>query len=116
MEMVIRKKEQASILKISGDVNIRTAPRLHDQTRKMTAAAPKRIIVDLEEVEYMDSSGVGVLVTSMKHANQANIPFGLAHVNERVHSILKLTRLTSIFQIFPDVASAIEGLQSVEGA
>lgn len=109
MDIEVKQEGEGTILIVKGRVNIQTAPKLHDELEKR--AKPKRpLVVCLSGVEYMDSSGVGVLVTGLRYANSKNVPFALSNLHERVQSVLELTRLTKIFDIYPDVPSALEAL------
>ena len=103
-------KDSAVILSVEGDVNILSAP---DLLKGMVAAIerkPQRLLLNLAAVPYMDSSGVGVLVNGMKQASGSNIRFGLYQVDERVMAIFELTRLSKIFKVFPDEATALRDL------
>jgi anti-sigma B factor antagonist len=109
MQIEVRKEGKATILVVKGKVNIQTAPKLHDEMEKH--AKPKHpLVICLSGVEYMDSSGVGVLVTGLRYATGKKVPFALSDLHERVRSVLELTRLTKIFDIYDDVPAALEAL------
>ena len=109
MEIDVRHEDDATIIEVVGQVTIRTAPQLLEVLKQNTKR-DRRLVVSLADVDYMDSSGVGVLVTSLKYAASVRAPFALARVQERVCAILELTRLTRIFKIFPDIEKALKEL------
>ena len=110
MNISTRQEENACVIEVDGVVNIASAPDLLQSMKTHFGKGVGRAIVDLKGVDYMDSSGVGVLVTGLKQANALNIPFGICGVAERVCSVLRLTRLDSLFKIFPDTETALQEL------
>ncbi len=66
-------------------------------------------MVVLRDVEYMDSSGVGVLVSGMKMAKEKGVHFALVEVAKRVLAVLEITKLVRLFHIYEDVPAALEG-------
>jgi anti-sigma B factor antagonist len=73
----------------------------------MIAKKPKHLVVDLSRVTYMDSSGLAVLIEGMQKVQEYGGKFALAGVQESVTHILEIARLDQVFQIFPDVDSAL---------
>jgi len=75
--------------------------------RTMIANKPNVVVVDLTKVTYFDSSGLAVLIESMQKVQEYGGKFALAGVQESVQHILEIARLDQVFQIFPDVDSAL---------
>jgi anti-sigma B factor antagonist len=69
-------------------------------------------ILDLTEVPYMDSAGLGVLTNAYVSHQKHGYRLLLVGVNERLQALFKLTRLDSLFEIFPTVESALRALGS----
>lgn len=65
------------------------------------------IVVDLKEVRFVDSSGLGALVSGFKNASARNGNLKLCGLQPQVKSMFELTRLHRVFEIFPDIAEAL---------
>lgn len=111
MEIQTRKEDGATVLDISGDVNIQSAPGLRTALKDNVDSAPSRLVVRLAGVNYMDSSGVGVLVSGLKLAREKKIPFALVEVSKNVMDVIEVTRLVKIFNIYPDLSTALSQLK-----
>lgn len=95
-------------LAVNGCVNIQTSPQLHQALRDWLERSKLPLMVLLREVEYMDSSGVGVLVSGMKMAKEKGVYFALVDVAKRVQAVLEITKLVELFNIYQDVPAALE--------
>ena len=85
---------------------------LRDKTEEIKASGRSRIMVDFSSVSYIDSTGLGFLIgiyTSI--VRNHNGMFVLANTNPRVKEVLQLTRLISVFPLYPDETSALEALR-----
>jgi anti-anti-sigma factor len=91
------------VLRLQGPLTIGTLFGLQDTVRAQTAP---RIILDLSGVPYMDSAGLGVLLTCKVSAEKNNRQLRLAGVSERVMSLIRMTRVDTILNIYPTVADA----------
>ena len=74
---------------------------------QMIAAERCRIVVDLSEVRYIDSAGVGMLVAESKRATEAGGSMRLARLTARSHHLFALLKLKFVFEIYDDVESAV---------
>jgi anti-sigma B factor antagonist len=83
-----------------GRVVSETATILHVEIRDLIAQAPKTIVLDLTDVKYMDSSGLGVLVGLYVSAKRAGKQLKLINLSSRVQELLRLTNLLRVFESF----------------
>jgi len=90
-----------------GDVDLTASPTLRNELKKLQAARPQRLIVDLSQVPYMDSSGVATLVEAMQIARRNNTKLVLCGMQQKVKSIFEIARLDTVFAIVPDAAQAL---------
>jgi len=67
----------------------------------------RRILLDLGEVNYIDSSGIGALVRAYSNAQRENAALKLYRLTRRVHDVLQITRLSTVFEIYNDQGKAI---------
>ena len=89
-----------------GDIDLSRSPSLRTSIAKVFESTNARVIVDLREVPYMDSSGVATLVEAMQIASRSETRFILCGLGERVRSIFEIARLDTVFTITPDLESA----------
>ena len=73
----------------------------------MIARKPAQLLVDLSGVTYVDSSGLAALIDAMQRVQQYGGKFGIVRLQETVRSIFEIARLDQVFQIYPDVDSAL---------
>ncbi|HZP13325.1 MAG TPA: STAS domain-containing protein [Nevskiaceae bacterium] len=88
----------ASTVFLTGDIDLERSP-LARSTLLATVKKGKPVIVDLSQVEYMDSSGVASLVEAFQRARAGKIEFSLQRVSDQVRKVLTLARLDKIFTI-----------------
>ena len=87
---------------------------LGDHINALLSQGRPRIVLDFKKVQYISSSMVGVLVGSRQAAEQAGGQLILAGLNERLHELLRLTRLDRMFRIEPDLRTAMKSVGAVE--
>ena len=92
-------------------VDARSAPELKDALADYVSKGHERIVLDLADVEFMDSSGLGAMVSGLKLlANRGELV--LARVRDSVHALLRLTRMDQVFRTFPTVDGAQRAIAS----
>ncbi len=101
------KKPQPNVLQLEGEIDLHVSPEVAESLRTMIAKKPTTVVVDLAEVTYLDSSGLAVLIEGMQNVREYGGKFALANVQESVQHIFDLARLDQVFQIFPNVDSAL---------
>ena len=107
MEIKLNVDGGTAVLDVSGEVIVQNAPQLRAAVQKQLKAGAKKILIRLADVKYMDSSGVGILVSSLKLSKEKSVAFGLVEVAKPVMDVIKVTRLTRIFTIYPDLPVAL---------
>jgi anti-sigma B factor antagonist len=99
--------EKANVLDITGEINAAAEATLMDAYTRSTGAGAKAIILNFTNLEYMNSSGIGLLVTLLIRArrnNQRLLAYGLS---EHYKQIFELTRLNEAIAIYPDEMGAL---------
>ena len=99
MEITREDKPDVVIVKLSGDVDMRSSPHLREELRELTRARAPRIEVSLEGVTYIDSSGIATLIEGLKNAHPYQGRFTLTGVNDNIYPVFELAHLTSVFDI-----------------
>ena len=109
MQTAIRTVGGVTILDISGRITLGEGNiMLREIVRDLSEKGQKAIVLNLGEVNYIDSSGVGELVKAHTTIRNQGGQLKLSNLTKRVHDLLQMTRLSSVFDIQKDEASAIE--------
>ena len=104
MEVKTSQKEEVTVFQICGEINITTSPELRKLFEKN---CPKKIVVDLTAVGYIDSSGLATLVEMLKRCKSQGGSLGLAGMSEKVKSLFEITKLDKLFLVFPNPEEAV---------
>ena len=108
LQITEHRHGEVSVLTLSGELTLDDGDlafgRYVDQ---MIAADRRHIVVDLSEVRYIDSAGVGMLVAESKRATEHGGAMRLARLTARSHHLLALLKLKFVFEIYDDVESAL---------
>jgi anti-sigma B factor antagonist len=83
---------------------------LRDTVKKLLVQSP-RVVMNLREVNYIDSGGLGTLVSLFTSARNAGGAVKLASVSQRVGDLLQLTKLVTIFEVFDDAEAAAKSFK-----
>ena len=112
MQAAIRQVGDVTVLDISGRITLGEGNViLREIVRDLAGKGHKRIVLNLAEVQYIDSSGVGELVKTHTTIRNRGGELKLTNLNRRVHDLLHMTRLSAVFAIEKDEASAIESFR-----
>lgn len=111
MELNANQINEIKILEISGSFDIYTAAEVRTWIEQSTSEPPANIIVDLTEVDFIDSTALATLVQGMKWARENNGDIRLSGLQRPVRMVLELTRLDKVFEIFPDKRDAVAAFQ-----
>jgi anti-sigma B factor antagonist len=98
--------ERVAVLHPMGRLNMVAAPAFKSQVEETVESGRSRIVVDLAEVTFIDSSGLGALIAGLKATRQAGGDLRLAEVPEQVMTVLRLTNLDRVLRAHPTVADA----------
>lgn len=80
---------------------------LHDKVHSLIADGIKQVVVDLGKVEWMNSSGLGALMASLTTLRNAGGDLKLANVTKKIESLLLITKLIVVFEIYKSVDRAV---------
>jgi anti-sigma B factor antagonist len=100
-----------AVVKVQGEVDVYTAPKLREEIHRRLDQGDNRIVVDLTNVAYMDSSGLGVLIGALKRSREENGDLIVASPNPRISRILDVTGLSRIFNVHDDMNGAVTALK-----
>lgn len=101
-----------TILAVKGEVDIQTAAQLLSQLDELENLGKHRLVVDLEGVEFLDSSGLRVLVDRHKRLRSVDGDLALVCTRPRILRVFEITALTRLFSIYSSVDEAISAAAS----
>lgn len=92
---------------VVGDIDLARSMDFQRDLLDILDSKPRRLVIDLSGVPYMDSSGVASLVKLMARARKGNIVLSLACLTDRVRGVFEITRLDNVFQVFKTTQEAL---------
>ncbi len=96
------------VVRPMGRIDVESAPALRDSLKQIADTSPTLIVVDLDNVDFIDSSGLSALVSGLKATRQAGGSICLSRPHPQALTALRLTLLDRVFPIFPSVEEALE--------
>jgi anti-sigma B factor antagonist len=95
----VRKQPEATIIDLAGDVDLHHSPALHAALVDVANDRPQKLMLNLQQVPYMDSSGLGTLVEVFRRVNAYKGKMVLFGLNSKVRSVFEITKLDRFFTI-----------------
>ena len=105
----VRWVGQVAVVDLAGDVDLAKKEALMASLEAVLARQPRRMVLNLTDVPFMDSSGVAALVHTLPKANDAGAEMVLFGLDEQVRSIFEITGLDGVFVIHATEAEALAG-------
>jgi anti-sigma B factor antagonist len=96
-----------AVLRVTGEVDVYTAPVLREQIRELAAKGAVHLVADLGQASFLHSTGLGVLVGGLKRLREAGGSLTLVISAPRILRLFQITGLTKVLAIQPSVAAAI---------
>ncbi len=100
-------KDGIEIVDVEGEIDVYTAPRLRELLIDLVNNGHYQLVVNMEKVEFLDSTGLGVLVGGLKRVRAHDGSLDLVCTQERILKIFRITGLTKVFGIHDTVDEAI---------
>jgi len=108
LKLSIRQVGDVTVIDAAGRMTLgEGSSDFRDKIKELTASGNKRILLNLGEVNYIDSSGIGELVSSFTSVSTAGGALKLLNLTKRVQDLLQITKLYTVFEVFDDETSAI---------
>lgn len=106
LTLATREVDGRAVVSVGGEIDVYTAPKLRDCITELVGAGSYNIVVDLEAVEFLDSTGLGVLVGGLKKVRAHDGSLDLICTQERLLKIFRITGLAKVFVIHDSVSPA----------
>jgi anti-sigma B factor antagonist len=109
----VRHSDGVTILDLSGRITLgEGSVGLRDAVQKELAAGHKKILLNLADVGYMDSSGIGELTSAYSSAKNRGGEIKLVNLSKKVDGLMQITKLATVFDISSDEKAAIASFQA----
>jgi anti-sigma B factor antagonist len=115
MELKLRRRTVDGILAIECNGRIvfgEESSMLRDEVKQAIADGQKRIVLNLAEINYIDSGGLGTLVALHTTARNAGASIKLANLTKRVGDLMQLTKLLTVFEVYQSEYEALEAFRT----
>jgi len=111
MDINTRSKDEVTILDIAGEIDLYNAPEIKDIVNNLIDEKKYNVIINLEQVSYIDSSGIGALISSLSNLKKYQGGLKIINVFASVRKVFELTKLTSFFEIYDTEEEALNSFK-----
>ena len=113
MKTKVSERYEAVVIELKGNVmGGEDTKEFNDLLHKLIDEGKKNIVVDLSDVKFMNSSGLGMMIGGLTTMKKAGGNLKLARVTEKIESLLIITKLITIFEFFDNVDDAIKSFSN----
>jgi anti-sigma B factor antagonist len=109
MEIQKRFEGEIAILNLEGRLDLSSASSLKEASKEALTGDARKMILNMDKVDFINSSGLGALVSILKEVRNSQGSMRLTNLAPYVREIFDITQLTNIFEIFPDEKQALAG-------
>jgi len=107
LSLETRQENDRTIIEVGGEIDVYTAPKLRERIIELVDEGQYHLVVDLEKVEFLDSTGLGVLVGGLKRVRGHDGSLQLVCTQERLLKIFRITGLSKVFAIHGSQSEAL---------
>jgi anti-sigma B factor antagonist len=107
LEIEFSQDGDACIVTLQGEVDIYTAPALRERLIEASETDCSTVVVDMTEVDFIDSSGLGVLVSALKRVRENDGQMRIVTAKEPILRIFRITGLDRVFELSPTLPEAV---------
>lgn len=102
----VRKVNAHAVVDVKGEIDVYTAPKLREKLIELVSEGSYDVIVNLEGVDFLDSTGLGVLVGALKRVKAHDGSLAIVCTQDKILKIFKITGLTKVFPIHETIEAA----------
>ncbi len=107
LDVTVRKVDSTAVVAVAGEIDVYTSPLLQERLVEVLRDGFPSIVLDLSAVTFLDSTGLGVLITGLKRCRSAEGDLVLVTAQPNVLKVLEITGLNDVFQVHDSVDDAI---------
>ena len=113
MKAITRQIDDVTIVDLSGQIRLGEGSSiLRDTVKDLLGKGQKKILINLGNINYIDSSGIGELVSAFTSVRHQGGEMKLLHLTKKVRDVLQITKLYTVFHVLDDQAGAIAAFSS----
>ncbi len=109
MSFQVSKSDDVTLIEVEGQLIVGNRQELKQQVLEQLEGGDQKFVIDFANTGYIDSSGLGVLVSLSKKIREQGGELRLSSLNEDLRTLFELTKLDTLFRITDDKAQALEG-------
>ena len=106
----------ATVIEVNGEIDVYTAPKLREKLFSLIEGGTYRLILDLEGVEFLDSTGLGALIGGLKRVRAHDGSIDIVCTQSRILRIFEITRLNKVFEIYFTAGDALAARSNETGS
>jgi len=108
VKLTTRQVGDVTVIDANGRITLgEGSSTFRDTIKDLTARGNKKLLLNLGDVSYIDSSGIGEMVSGFTSVTNQGGELKLLHLNKRVKDLLQITKLYTVFEVFDDEAAAV---------
>ncbi|MBN2377532.1 MAG: STAS domain-containing protein [Sedimentisphaerales bacterium] len=107
MQVTVSKEGAVTLVKPVGPIVAGELDELERQLNQLNRSWTKRLVIEMGEVTFCDSSGLELIVKNQREMAERGLKLKLSNLNDMTQEIFDITRLSARFEIFPDVVTAV---------
>ena len=112
MELKIRKNGDSYIIDVNGEMDLYNSYKLKELVMKMLEEKVERFIINLENVDYIDSSGIGALIYICSTIKKMSLKLVITNIHGSVKKVIELTKLMGYFPITQTIDEALQRMEA----
>jgi len=117
MKMTNSEVDGVSVVTLDGRIVLgEESNSLREKLKSMLAEGKKKIVLNMNNIKYIDSSGLGTLVAAHVSAKTQGASVRLCNLGKKFHDVMQITKLLTIFDVYDTEAAAVSSFQSVLAA
>lgn len=114
MDITVKYQQENVILRISGSILGEDRIQLSDKIQELVDGGGKNVVLNLQDVDLMDSVGLGMLVALRTSLQRREVKLLLSNVDRSVRSLLLITKLNNVFELYDSEDEALADLDNVD--
>jgi anti-sigma B factor antagonist len=107
LSLETRHEDGHTIIEVGGEIDVYTAPKLRDKITELVGNGEYHLVIDMEKVDFLDSTGLGVLVGALKRVRTHDGEMALVCTQPRIRKVFEVTGLTKVFNLYDSVDEAV---------
>lgn len=113
LKMTTREVDGVSVLTLEGRIVLgEESNALREQVKSMLAAGKRKVVLNMAQVTYIDSAGLGTLVAAHHSARTQGATLKLSNLGKKFQEILQVTKLLTVFEVYDSEAAAISSFSA----